>query len=183
MGTAQPPGTTPTRRAVGSVERHVPADLRIEQVPLTHPDAQRLIEAVQQEYVARYGGRDRTPMDAAELEPPSGAFFVGYLDDRPVTTGAWRFRDDVSRLGSTRPAEVKRMYVDLAARRRGLARLMLAHLEDTARTAGADAMIMETGTAQPEAMALYQAAGYVPIEPFGHYRDSPRNRCYGRLLG
>ncbi len=93
--------------------------------------------------------------------------------------GAWRFRDDVSRLGSTRPAEVKRMYVAPSARRRGLARLMLAHLETTARAAGADVMILETGTAQPEAMALYVAAGYEPVEPFGHYAWSPRNRCYG----
>jgi GNAT superfamily N-acetyltransferase len=160
----------------------LPADLRIEQVPFSHPDAQLLIEAVQQEYVVRYGGRDDTPMDHSALEPPSGAFFVGYLDDRPVATGAWRFRDDVSRLGSVRPAEVKRMYVAPPARRRGLARLMLAHLEDTARAAGADVMVMETGTAQPEAMALYVAAGYEPVEPFGHYRDSPRNRCYGRRL-
>ena len=157
-------------------------DLRIERLPITHPDAQLLIEAVQQEYVERYGGRDRTPMHAGELEPPAGAFFVGYRDDRPVTTGAWRFRDDVSRLGSVRPAEVKRMYVDRSARRQGLARLMLAHLEDTARTAGADVMIMETGTAQPEAMALYEAAGYQIVEPFGHYAWSPRNRCYGRIL-
>ena len=74
------------------------------------------------------------------------------------------------------------MYVVPAARREGLARLMLAHLEATARTAGAEVMIMETGTAQPEAMALYLAAGYEPIEPFGHYRDAPRNRCYGRRL-
>jgi hypothetical protein len=44
-------------------------------------------------------------------------------------------------------------------------------------------MIMETGTAQPEAIALYQAAGYEPVEPFGHYQDSPRNRCFGRRLG
>jgi GNAT superfamily N-acetyltransferase len=156
--------------------------LRIEQRPIAHPDAQLLIEAVQQEYVERYGGRDRTPMHAGELEPPTGAFFVGYRDDRPVMTGAWRFRDDVSRLGSVRPAEVKRMYVDRSARRQGLARSMLAHLEDTARAAGADVMIMETGTAQPEAMALYEAAGYQIVEPFGHYAWSPRNRCYGRIL-
>jgi GNAT superfamily N-acetyltransferase len=158
-------------------------DLRIEQVPVTHPDAQLLVEAVQQEYVVRYGGRDRTPMDPGELEPPTGAFFVGYRDGRPAVTGAWRFRHDVTRLGSFRPAEVKRMYVDRSARRQGLARLMLAHLEATARTAGADVMIMETGTAQPEAIALYQAAGYEPVEPFGHYQDSPRNRCFGRRLG
>jgi GNAT superfamily N-acetyltransferase len=160
----------------------MPADLRIEQLPISHPDAQLLVEAVQQEYVVRYGGRDRTPMRASELEPPYGAFYVGYRDARPVMTGAWRFRADVTRLGARRPAEVKRMYVAPEGRRQGLARLMLAHLEATARTAGADVMILETGTAQPEAMALYEAAGYERVEPFGHYRDSPQNRCYARRL-
>jgi GNAT superfamily N-acetyltransferase len=159
------------------------SELRIAQVPITHPDAQLLIEAVQQEYVVRYGGRDRTPLSATELAPPWGAFFVGYRDDRPLATGAWRFREDVARLGSARPAEVKRMYVAPEGRRRGLARLMLAHLEVTARDAGAEVMILETGTAQPEAIALYLASGYDPVEPFGHYRDAPENRCFGRVLG
>lgn len=157
--------------------------LRIEQLPITHPDAQLLVEAVQQEYVVRYGGRDQTPMVASELLPPWGALFVGYRDDRPVITGGWRFRGDVSRLGSSRAAEVKRMYVAPSARRQGLARLMLAHLEATARAAGADVMILETGTAQPEAMALYVAAGYQRVEPFGHYQAEPLNRCYARRLG
>jgi GNAT superfamily N-acetyltransferase len=160
-----------------------PADLRIEQVAIDHPDARLLIEDVQQEYVVRYGGRDDTPMDPAEFVPPEGAFYLGYRDDVPVMSGAWRFRDDVSHLGSDRPAEVKRMYVVPAARRFGLARLMLAHLEATARTAGAEVMILETGTAQPEAMALYEAAGYERVAPFGHYRESLQNRCYGRVLG
>ena len=159
------------------------AGVRIERLPVTHPDAQLLVEAVQQEYVVRYGGRDDTPMVAAELAPPTGAFYVGYRDDVPVMTGAWRFRDDVERLGSRRPAEVKRMYVAPAARRQGLARLMLAHLEASARVAGAEVMIMETGTAQPEAMGLYLAAGYELIASFGHYQDEPLNRCYGRRLG
>jgi GNAT superfamily N-acetyltransferase len=160
----------------------VPADLHIELLPVGHPDAQLLVEAVQQEYVVRYGGRDVTPMRASELEPPWGAFYVGYRDGRAVMTGAWRFRDDVSRLGSSTPAEVKRMYVAPEARRRGLARVMLTHLEATAGAAGADVMILETGAAQPEAMALYEACGYVRVEPFGHYRDSDQNRCYGRTL-
>ena len=159
-----------------------PAELRIEQVAIDHPDAELLIEGVQQEYVIRYGGRDDTPMDPGEFRPPVGAFYVGYRDDVPVMIGAWRFREDVTRLGSDRPAEVKRMYVVAEARRQGLARLMLSHLEATARTAGAEVMIMETGTAQPEAMDLYQTAGYEPIESFGHYRRQAKNRCYGRRL-
>jgi hypothetical protein len=59
---------------------------------------------------------------------------------------------------------------------------MLVHLEQSAREAGAEVMIQETGTAQPEAMALYVASGYQPIAPFGLYRDGPHNRCYGRAL-
>jgi hypothetical protein len=43
-------------------------------------------------------------------------------------------------------------------------------------------MILETGTAQPEAMALYESAGYARIESFGHYRHSPENRCYAVAL-
>jgi GNAT superfamily N-acetyltransferase len=161
----------------------VPAEVRIEQVPYTHDDARLLEDEVQAEYVVRYGSPDRTEMDPAEFESPVGAFYVGYRDDVPVTMGGWRFRPDVSRLGSQRAVEVKRMYVAPSARRGGLARLVLAHLEATSRTAGADAIILETGTAQPEAMALYESAGYQRIDPFGYYREFPNNRCYGRVLG
>jgi ribosomal protein S18 acetylase RimI-like enzyme len=75
------------------------------------------------------------------------------------------------------------MYVVPAARARGLARTMLAHLERSAAEAGAEAMVLETGTAQPEAMALYESSGYERIEPFGYYRKHRSNRCYGRVLG
>ena len=161
----------------------MPAELRVEHVPFDHDDARLLNDEVQAEYVVRYGTPDLTHMDAGQFAPPAGAFYVGYRDDVPVTMGGWRFRTDVSRLGSRRPVEVKRMYVAPAARRGGLARLMLAHLEATARTAGADVVLLETGTAQPEAMALYESSGYERIEPFGYYRAHPSNRCYGRVLG
>jgi GNAT superfamily N-acetyltransferase len=151
-------------------------------LPITHPDAARLVEEVQQEYVARYGGRDETPLDPTYFEPPSGAFFVGYLDGVPVATGAWRRRGDVVVDGSSATAEIKRMYVAPPARGRGLARAMLAHLERTAREHGAEAMILETGLAQPEAMALYESSGYTPIPGFGFYKDAPLARCFARRL-
>ena len=158
------------------------SELRIERLPITHPDAERLVEEVQQEYVVRYGGRDDTPLDPSMFDPPRGAFFVGYLDDEPVATGAWRLRDDVLALGSSTTAEIKRMYVAPAARRTGMARLMLAHLEATALKAGAPVVVLETGTAQPEAIALYTSSGYVRIADFGHYKDQPLSRCFGRRL-
>ncbi|ROR89969.1 GNAT family N-acetyltransferase [Nocardioides aurantiacus] len=149
----------------------------------THPDSQRLVEEVQQEYVVRYGGPDLTPLDASYFEPPLGSFFVGYLDGEPVATGAWRRRTDVAYAGTTATAEIKRMYVVEGARGRGLARAVLAHLERTAHEAGAEVMVLETGEKQPEAIALYESSGYREIPGFGFYADAPLSRCYARPLG
>jgi phosphatidylethanolamine-binding protein (PEBP) family uncharacterized protein len=71
------------RRSATRAVPRLPTDLRIERLSITHPDAELLIEAVQQEYVERYGGPDSTPMEASALDPPTGAFFVGYLGPRP----------------------------------------------------------------------------------------------------
>ena len=160
----------------------VPATWQVLALPITHPDAAELVEAVQHEYVARYGSRDETPLVPAYFEPPEGAFFVGYLDGRPVASGAWRRRSDVPVDGTDATAELKRMYVAPAARRRGLARVMLAHLEETARAAGAEAIVLETGLAQPEAIALYESSGYTPIAGFGFYKDARLSRCFARRL-
>lgn len=147
-----------------------------------HPDAMLLIAEVQAEYVLRYGGPDETPLDPLMFEPPQGSFYVGYVDGAPVATGAWRRHEDLEVFGTRRTAEVKRMYVVPAARARGLARQVLAHLEQNAAEAGAEAMVLETGTEQPEAIALYESSGYTPMAPFGIYQDSPLNRCFAKPL-
>jgi GNAT superfamily N-acetyltransferase len=160
--------------------------LEIVRVGYGHPDAMLLIAEVQAEYVTRYGGPDDTPLDPLMFEPPAGSFFVGYTDlgrgRQAVATGAWRRHDEVEAFGTRRTAEIKRMYVVPVGRARGLARVMLAHLERDAGDAGAEAMILETGAAQPEAMALYESSGYTPIASFGYYKDAPLNRCYAKPL-
>lgn len=156
-------------------------DLQVVRVPITHPDPQALVEAVQAEYVARYGGQDESPIDPADFEDPLGRFYVGYLDGTPVATGAWR-RSSVRALGAEVTAEVKRMYVVPTAQRRGVARRMLAHLEATAAEAGIEALVLETGMKQPEAIALYTSSGYEPIPGFGYYCGSELSRCFGRRV-
>jgi len=156
--------------------------LAIRAVPFADADVQMLVAEVQQEYVARYGGPDRSPLEPGVFDAPLGAFFVGCVAGSPVAMGGWRIRGDVHPWGRLRAAEVKRMYVVPAARGHGHARAMLAHLERTALLAGADAIVLETGTAQPEAMALYTSSGYQSIDKFGYYADSPRSRCFGKPL-
>jgi GNAT superfamily N-acetyltransferase len=144
-------------------------------VPYDHPDAVALIAEVQQEYVVRYGEPDMTPVDPAEFAPPAGLFLVGYLDGAPVVCGGWR-------VYGTDAAELKRMYVTPSARGRGLARLMLAELERTAVAAGRATLILETGTKQPEAIALYTSAGYTEVPRFGHYADAPDSVHLGKAI-
>ncbi|MDO7867712.1 GNAT family N-acetyltransferase [Nocardioides jiangxiensis] len=146
--------------------------MEIVRVPYDHPDAVALMARVQQIYVERYGGPDASPMDPAEFTPPAGEFFLGRLDGQPVATGAWR-HVGLERLGSTATAEVKRMYVVEQVQRRGLARLMLAHLERSAAAAGHDVVVLNTGPLQPEAIALYESAGYQPVPGWGVYACHP----------
>ncbi len=160
--------------------------LRLVRVGYGHPDATRLVEEVQREYVVRYGSPDVAPLDPLMFEPPTGSFFVGYRDApdgtaEPVATGAWR-RVDLTVLGVTRTAELKRMYVSPRAQRAGHARTVLAALEADAVAYGAEAMVLETGVRQPEAIALYRSAGYVTVPDFGHYAGDALSRCFGKLL-
>jgi GNAT superfamily N-acetyltransferase len=150
-------------------------DFRIEARPYDDPDVIRLVAAVQEEYVQRYGGPDAAVVEAGEFEPPNGLFLVGLLDGEPAVTGGWRWIDDGV-------AEIKRMYVLAGARRRGLARRILAELEASALAAGARRVVLNTGRQQPEAIALYESSGYLPAEGFGHYACTPGAIFYGKAL-
>lgn len=69
--------------------------------------------------------------------------------------------------------EIKRMYVSPSGRGQGLGRRLLAGLEVEALVTGCERAMLETGPYQPEALALYAAAGYERRGPFGAYRDNP----------
>ena len=156
------------------------AAVELRAVDYTHPDVVALVAEVQQEYVRRYGGPDEAPMAQESFAAPLGAFFVLYADAEPVAMGGWRTLPEAPVDG--RAAEVKRMYVAADHRRRGLARRLLRELERTAAEAGADWLILETGEAQPEAIQLYQSAGYQEVPAFGHYAGWPGARHFGKRL-
>ena len=159
---------------------HVP--LRLVPASLRDRDARLLVDEVQAEYVERYGSPDEAPLDESELDPPGGAFFLGYAGDVAVAMGGWKSRSGVHPWGLSNIAEVKRMYVAPAARRRGYARRVLTHVEETARQAGVQALVLETGTGQPEAIAMYASDGYELIQDFGFYAWSPQVRSFAKRL-
>lgn len=156
--------------------------MRIDIVGYDDPDAVWLIEQLQQEYVVRYGEPDLTPVDPTEFSPPEGLFLLGYRGRRPVASGGWRAHDAREPGYRDGDVELKRMYTVPEERGNGLARRMLAELESSAARAGYKRVVLQTGTRQPEAIALYLASGYTEIESFGIYRDDPMSRCFGKEL-
>jgi putative acetyltransferase len=69
--------------------------------------------------------------------------------------------------------EVKRMFVDERKRGLGTGRKLLDHLAMFARMAGLGVLRLETGIHQPEAIGLYERAGFVRRAPFGDYAEDP----------
>ena len=69
--------------------------------------------------------------------------------------------------------EVKRMYVHPDSRGLGLARRLLALLEEQALARGCRLLTLETGIHQPAAIALYARHGYQRRGPYGAYPDDP----------
>ena len=149
--------------------------VRLRALPYDDPVAQDLIERVQLEYVARYGGRDEAAVDPAEFLPPQGLFLAAEVDGEPVGSGAWRAMG-----GGV--AEIKRVYVAPALRRRGLAQLIVDALERSAAQAGFRSVVLNSGARQPEALRLYEQLGYGPVPPYGVYACAPSAVFLGKDL-
>lgn len=159
--------------------------LELREVAYSHADALRLTVEVQQMYVQRYGGPDESQIDASQFVGPNGLFVVGYSDEQPVAMAGWRLRppDDPHTSWATPVAEIKRMYVTASQRGTGVARQLLAFLERTAVERGARWLVLETGSKQPEAIALYRSSGYQDVPAFGHYAGSELSVHLGKQVG
>jgi GNAT superfamily N-acetyltransferase len=125
-------------------------------------DVLRLVADQEREMASRWESDDPGPSVV------SGArFLVAERAGRPVGCVA------VQALGSA-TGEVKRMYVAPHARRRGIGRVLLSAAEELAASLGYAALRLETGTRQPEAVALYESAGWSRIPPYGYWRTARR---------
>lgn len=102
-------------------------------------------------------------------------YLVAYDGAVPVACGALRRLDATS-------AELRRMFVAAHARRRGLARTMLAALEDAALDFGCDTLLLETGHRQQPAMGLYESGSSTRVAAFGAHVGDPTRLCHAKRL-
>ena len=130
------------------------------------PEIRALLAAGEAYAAALYPVESNHFLDVAALRRPEVAFCVARRDGRAVGCGALVRQENGC-------GELKRIFVDDAARGSGVGRRILTALEDHARSAGLVRLRLETGVRSDPALALYRAAGYREIGPFGDYEADP----------
>ena len=110
-------------------------------------------------YADRPGSIRDIGASPAEMRAPDGGFVLVRADGEPIGGGGFKRLDEHT-------CEIKRMYLVPRVRGRGLARPLLAALEDCARERGYVRARLDTADRQPAAKRLYEGAGYRPIPDY-----------------
>jgi len=100
---------------------------------------------------------------------------VYYDEGMAVGCGAFKEFDN-------RTVEIKRMFVHQDFRGKGIGRAILRELEQWAAEINYNESVLETGKKQPEAIQLYQKAGYMIIPNFGQYKNVENSVCMKKSL-
>jgi putative acetyltransferase len=132
------------------------------------PEVRKLIEQLDRYQSELYPAQSNHLLSVEALRRPNVVFLTARLDGRAVGCGAF-----VNQGGEY--AEIKRMFVLPDARGMKIGRGLLDELERRARAAGLQLARLETGVSQPEALSLYEKAGYQRRGPFGSYPEDPLN--------
>jgi GNAT superfamily N-acetyltransferase len=142
--------------------------MRIEPVPATSVEARVLVALYVAEIAATlpdgFDPAASVSADPGELSPPHGVFLVVRAEDgNAVGCGGVKLLDPAT-------AEVKRMWLDPAARGQGSGRALLAALEDAARELGATTACLDTNGVLTAAIDLYRKAGWQQVEAYNDNR-------------
>ena len=122
-----------------------------------------IVHAASDELQQRYGGDgDNQHLSVDELRPPSGLFLVARLDRQLVGGVGLRSIADPD----LHFAEVKRLWARPDLRREGIGLVLMNEVESRARELDDVTLYLETGPAQPEALALYRSHGWTEIDEY-----------------
>jgi putative acetyltransferase len=100
---------------------------------------------------------------------------VALRDNVPAGCGAMKEYDSST-------MELKRMFVPLEMRGKGIAVAVLNDLENWARELGYERCVLETGDKMIEAIGLYKKSGYAIIKRYGQYENVESSICFEKKL-
>ena len=141
---------------------------------ITNLDFQHLVKLLDADLAMR-DGEDHAFYAPFNTSVNLQAVIVAYENNQPVGCGAFKA------FGESQ-VEIKRMFVLPDFRGRGVALHILQELETWARESGYTTAVLETGKKQPEAIRLYQKAGYHIIANFGPYVNVENSVCMEKQL-
>jgi len=139
------------------------------------PEVLNLIEEHRRNMRALYSDGPVHSFDPREAAAPPGVFVVARVHGKAVGCGAVRPSDGPV-------GEIKRIFVRPEYRRMRIAARIMTLLERKGLENGFTTLRLETGTKQPEAIALFESLGYRNIPPFGEYVLDPYSVCYEKDL-
>lgn len=150
-------------------------EMTVTRTSAADPHFKQLIEGLDRDLRVRYQPY-QAKFDAFNQVDELARVVIAYREGQPVGCGCFRPTDDPATI------EIKRMFVEPAARGLGVARQILQELEKWAAEEGYTEARLETGTKQPEAIALYHKNGYGPIDAYGPYVGLSTSVCLGKSL-
>jgi len=141
------------------------------------PRVLELLDLLKYEYIGMYGEPDPNPEGGLErCYGTSGSIVLATYRRKAVGIAGIGFHE------TDGPAVLHRMFVLYEMRKRGIASGLLFECERAARRLGGRQLVLETGTSQTSAIALYRSKNYLPVDPFGYYADQPTSLFLGKDL-
>lgn len=149
--------------------------MHVEQESPNQPDVIALIADLDAYQDSLYPAEARYALDLASLSKPNVLFVVA-RDERHTALGCGAV------VLNDAYGEVKRMYVRPETRGKGIAKQVIAALEAGAYASGCQALMLETGPYQAEALRFYTSQGYGRRGAFGAYPEHPLSVFMGKSL-
>ena len=100
---------------------------------------------------------------------------IATIDDKPVGCGAMKAYDSDT-------MEIKRMFVPIEMRGKGIAVHILKNLEKWAKEMNYSKCILETGNKMLEAIRLYEKSNYKVVPNYGQYNGIEDSICFKKHL-
>lgn len=141
-------------------------EILIEETDPRSPDVVPLLQQLDDYLNGLYPPGSNHILSVDALARPGVTFLTAKIEGEVVGCGAVVERDGAY-------AEIKRMFVLPRHRGHRIGQRLLEVLEARTRAMGLTLLRLETGVSQPEALRLYECAGYHRREAFGDYPVDP----------
>jgi GNAT superfamily N-acetyltransferase len=140
----------------------------------THKDFEKLVVLLDADLKIRDGAEHDFYNQFNKIEGLNHVV-IAYENNIPMGCGSFKKHPN-------NVVEIKRMYVAVEGRRKGIASKVLNELEIWASEINIEKCILETGKQQPEAIALYKKCGYTITANFGFYENVENSVCFEKVL-